>query len=86
MSDQIPEDENFLKRKYKEVVDNEEDGEFPDKKEVKQPPMPTYGKKNIVKILKRNHCLIPDESIELVNAFPRNKRYDLDDIRSKNLS
>ncbi len=45
-----------------------------------KPSMPTYGKYNVLKILKENHCLIPDEE-QLINAFPRNKRYNLDDIK-----
>lgn len=68
---------NLLKRKFKVDVDEEFE-----KKEVKKPPMPTYGKYNILKILKENHCLIADED-QLNNAFPRNKRYNLDDIKSK---
>lgn len=67
----------LLKRKIKEDVD-----EDVDKKEVKKPPMPTYGKYNILNILKENHCLITDEE-QLSNAFPRNKRYNIDDIKSK---
>lgn len=68
--------QNLLKRKHKEVE------EIVTKKDVKKPPMPTYGKYNILKILKENHCLIADEE-QLSTAFPRNKRYDLDDIKSK---
>ncbi|KAJ6649496.1 hypothetical protein Bhyg_04732, partial [Pseudolycoriella hygida] len=46
----------------------------------KKNPMPTYGKYNILKILKENNCLLPKEE-ELCKAFPRNKRYDLNDIK-----
>lgn len=66
----------IVKRKH-----TEDDG-IDNKKGVKKPPMPTYGKYNILKILKENHCLIADEE-QLSGAFPRNKRYDLDDIKSK---
>lgn len=69
-------DEKVKKRKFKEDVDEE----TIDKKEVKKPSMPTYGKYNILNILKENHCLIADEQ-QFTNAFPRNKRYDLDDIK-----
>ncbi|XP_037038084.1 uncharacterized protein LOC119075672 [Bradysia coprophila] len=64
-------DKKSLKRKFKEINRS---------KEAKKPPMPVYGKYNILKMLKENHCLIADEE-QLVNAFPRNKRYDLDDIK-----
>lgn len=60
-----------LKRKYEKTDPT---------KEAKKPPMPVYGKYNILKMLKENHCLIADEK-QLANAFPRNKRYDLDDIK-----
>lgn len=67
--------ETSQKRKFKDV------DEIVKKKDVKKPPMPTYGKYNILKMLKENHCLIADEE-QLSNAFPRNKRYNLDDIKS----
>lgn len=67
----------LLKRKIKVDIDDE-----CEKKERKKPSMPTYGKYNVLKILKDNHCLIADEE-QLRRAFPRNKRYDLDDIKSK---
>lgn len=87
-----------LKRKLKEEevdveeTDTEKDTKKRDevsivkRKDVKKPSMPTYGKYNILKILKENHCLISDDlqRVLLSNAFPRNKRYDLDDIRSEN--
>lgn len=71
--------EKLLKRKYKEDVDEQT---VVEPKEVKKPPMPTYGKYNILKVLKENHCLIADEE-QLTSVFPRNKRFDLEDVKSK---
>lgn len=78
--------EKPLKRKHKEDVDEETVVHDVIAKEVKKPPMPTYGKYNILKVLKENHCLIADEEEQLGHVFPRNKRYDLDDIKRKNES
>lgn len=66
--------EKTSKRKYEEVV--------PTSKKEKKPPMPCYGKYNILKMLKENHCLFPDED-QLSNAFARYKRYSLDEIKRK---
>lgn len=49
----------------------------------KKPPMPVYCKYNILKMLKENHCLISDEGQLQAKAFPRNSRYTLDDIKSR---
>lgn len=67
--------EKSQKRKYEQTTAP---------KEAKKPPMPVYGKYNILKMLKENHCLIADED-QLINAFPRNKRYNLDEIKGMTL-
>lgn len=72
---------NKLKRKFKEDVDEE----ITTPQDVKkQPPMPTYCKYNILKVLKENHCLIADEEV-LSKIVARNKHYDLDDVKSKKI-
>lgn len=70
-----------LKRKFKDDV--VEESTTP-KDVKKKPPMPTYCKYNVLKILKENHCLIADEEV-LSKLVARNKHYDLDDIKSKKL-
>lgn len=74
---------NLPKRKYDKTNSPKETNALKETdapKEAKKPPMPVYGKYNVLKMLKENHCLIADER-QLTNAFPRNKRYDLDDIK-----
>lgn len=79
-------DNNLLKRKCEDNAESEfvcvEDESNDQEIGVKKPPMPTYGKYNILKILKENHCLIADEE-QLQKAFPRKKIYTIEDIKSK---